>query len=70
MKSNATFTFVSGPPATGSSRGSSSGRPGSPASQNGAGTPGPQDSIASPASYQVKENSYLSHRNIDSFPRI
>lgn len=42
-----------GPPATGSSRGSSSGRPGSPASQNGAGTPGPQDSIASPASYQV-----------------
>lgn len=43
-----------GPPAgTGSSRGSSSGRPGSPASQNGAGTPGPQDSMASPASYQV-----------------
>jgi len=42
-----------GPPATGSSRGSSSGRPGSPASQNGGGTPGPQDSLTSPAPYQV-----------------
>ncbi|XP_023329751.1 pumilio homolog 2 isoform X2 [Eurytemora carolleeae] len=41
-----------GPPQNGSSR-SSSGRPGSPASQNGGGTPGPQDSLTSPAPYQM-----------------
>jgi len=39
-----------GPPQNGSSR-SSSGRPGSPASQNGGGTPGPQESLPSPAPY-------------------
>jgi len=41
-----------GPPQNGRSR-ASSGRPGSPASQNGGGTPGPQESLPSPAPYQV-----------------
>jgi len=50
-----------GPPQNGSSR-SSSGRPGSPASQNGAVTPGPQDSLSSPVTpYQMIPAFYDTH---------